>query len=280
MESETSEQREERRAGTGASSGETYLATLRSIAPNAECSLARLEDGGEGKFSSDRLAAYDAVFLTGAPLHVYQDTPEVRLQLAFMRSVFASGTPSFGSCAGLQIAVAAAGGKVRKRHGGPEMPFARRIVATARGRTHPLLAGRPEAWDALSIHADEVAHLPEEAILLASNSTSTVQAAEIRYLKGVFWGVQYHPELILSEVASALRRGIASLIRVGLAIDSASVEKYAQHLDALCAEPDRRDLAWQLGIDQQVVDVRLRQIELRNFIEYLVIPMMKLRLKI
>src|SRR5207237_1277083 len=83
----------------------------------------------------------DAVFLTGSPLHVYADTPEVRRQLAFMRAVFASGTPSFGSCAGLQLAVAAAGGRVRKMPEQMEAGIARRITPTPAGRHQPLLAG-------------------------------------------------------------------------------------------------------------------------------------------
>jgi hypothetical protein len=35
-------------------------------------------------------AIFDAVFPTGSPLHVYDDTPEVRRHLDFMRAVFAS----------------------------------------------------------------------------------------------------------------------------------------------------------------------------------------------
>ena len=127
-ESETPEQRERRRASVGRSSGETYLDTLRALAPDAACGLVRPAE--EGAEAPDRaaLAAYDAVFLTGSPLHVYRDTPAVRRQLAFMRDVFASGTPSFGSCAGLQVAAAAAGGAVRENRRGHEAAFARRIA--------------------------------------------------------------------------------------------------------------------------------------------------------
>ena len=61
-----------------------------------------------------RLEAYDAVFLTGSPLHVYVDTSEVRRHLDFMRAVVVSGTFSLGPCAGLQMAAVAAGGIVRE----------------------------------------------------------------------------------------------------------------------------------------------------------------------
>jgi len=271
-ESETPEERERRRDHVGRSSGETYLDTLRAIVPDAVCDLVRpAEEDGAGP-GPDALATYDGIFLTGSPLHVYEDTPEVRLQLAFMRDVFASGTPSFGSCAGLQVAVAAAGGTVRENRSGHEAAFARRIVPTEAGRDHPLLAGRPPAWDALAIHSDEVEHLPEGATLLAGNAVSPVQAAEIRVGEGVFWGVQYHPELPLDEVAGALRRQAAALVEDELAPDEATVEAYADLIDALHHEPDRRDLAWRLGLDRQVIDPALRQTELRNFIAHLVEP--------
>jgi GMP synthase (glutamine-hydrolysing) len=276
-ESETLEQRERRRASVGCSSGETYLNTLRALAPDAACDLVRPAEDGVQVPNRDALAAYDAVFLTGSPLHVYQDNPEVARQLAFMRTVFASGTPSFGSCAGLQVAVAAAGGAVRENRRGHEVAFARRIVATTAGRTHPLLTGRPAAWDAPAIHSDEVERLPERSVLLAGNGVSAVQAAEIRHLEGVFWGVQYHPELTLGEVAAALRRQVGDLVQEGLARDADAVEDYARRIEALHREPARRDLAWQLGLDEQVTDPRLRQSELQNFIEHLVRPTMEAR---
>ena len=271
-ESETEEERERRRASVGRSSGESYADALLEIAPDAACDLVRPVE--EGVTAPDRaaLTAYDAVFLTGSPLHVYENTPETRRQVAFMRDVFASGTPSFGSCAGLQVAAAAAGGTVRENARGHEAAFARRIVATEAGRGHPLLAGRPPTWDAPAIHTDEVERLPDGATLLAGNGVSAVQAAEIRHGDGVFWGVQYHPELPLDEIAGAMRRQAEDLVEQGLARDEAAVEDHAGRIEALHRDPGRRDLAWQLGLDEQVTDPALRQTELRNFIEHLVRP--------
>ena len=271
-ESETPNARERRRASVGRSSGETYMDTLRAIVPDAVCDLVRpAEEGGHAP-DRDGLEAYDAVFLTGSPLHVYVDTPEVRRQLDFMRAVFASGTPSFGSCAGLQVAAAAAGGSVRENRRGHEAMFARRITPTGAGLSHKLLAGRPAAYDAPAIHSDEVERLPEGATLLASNGVTEVQAAEIRHAGGIFWGVQYHPELPLDEIAGAARRQSDDLVEQGLARDRAAVDAYAGLVEALHREPGRRDLAWQLGLDQQVTDPALRQAELRNFIKYLAQP--------
>lgn len=271
-ESEPPEAREKRRDSVGRSSGETYVEMLGLIAPGATCHRIKPADADAALPSGENLGGYDAVFLSGSPLHLYEETPEVRRSLAFMNALFASGTPSFGSCAGLQLATVAAGGTVRQNRNGPEAGFARRITPTDAGRSHPLLRGRPAAYDAPSIHTDEVETLPDGAVLLASNRSTVVQAAEIRHDEGVFWGVQYHPEIGLDEVTGALRRQADSLVESGLARTRSEVEDQADLVEALHREPGRRDLAWRLGLDDQVTVDELRQAELRNFVALLAIP--------
>jgi GMP synthase (glutamine-hydrolysing) len=195
--------------------------------------------------------------------------PAVARQLSFMRAVFASGVPSFGSCAGLQIAVAAAGGRVRKMPERMEAGIARRISATSPGQAHPLLAGRPPSWDAAAIHGDEVAELPPSATLLASNAVTKVQAAEIRHDRGIFWGVQYHPELSLAEIAVALRVQAADVIAAGLADTAGDVEARADDLAALHRDPQSRSLRWRLGVDGELADEASRRREIGNFIDSL-----------
>jgi GMP synthase (glutamine-hydrolysing) len=271
-ESEPPQAREKRRRNVGRSSGETYESLLEHIAPGARITRVTPADDGGSAVPSRDLDGFDAVFLTGSPLHLYEDTPECRRIVGFMRAVFASGTPSFGSCAGLQVATVAAGGAVRAMGDRREAGFARRIFATEHGRSHPLLAGRPGAFDAPAIHTDEVAELPPGATLLASNATTRVQAAEIRYGPGVFWGVQYHPEISLFEVAAALRRQADDLVEHGLAPDGYKVEQHAARVQALHEAPDRRDLAWQLGLNEEVTVPQKRTAEIRNFVEHLVLP--------
>lgn len=271
-ESESLEEREKRRETAGRSSGEAYADTLKEIVPSASCGIIRPAEDGAASADRTGLEAYDGVFLTGSPLHVYSDSPAVRRQIDFVRAVFASGTPCFGSCAGLQVAVAAAGGTVGENRRGHEFAFARRITPTEAGRTHPLLAGRPASYDALTIHSDQVVQLPDCATHLASNGVAAIQAAEVRQGDGVFWGVQYHPELPLSDIATALRRQAADMVEQGVVPDEAAAEAYAGLIDALDEKPDRRDLAWRLGVDRQVTNPFLRQTELRNFILHLVEP--------
>jgi GMP synthase (glutamine-hydrolysing) len=271
-ESEPPEAREKRRESVGRSSGETFLKRLAELADSPHCDRIKPADKGSALPDAAEIERYDAVFLTGSPLHLYEDTPETRRQIEFMRAVFRSGTPSFGSCAGLQVAVTAAGGTVRAMGDRREAGFARRIFRQEAGRDHPLLRGRPPVFDAPAIHTDEVVELPDGGTLLASNGVTHVQAAEIRHDGGTFWGVQYHPEISLREVAAALRRQADDLVEHGVAQNEADVEAQAMLIEALHQDPSRRDLAWRLGLDDQVSDDAQRMTELRNFIVHLVLP--------
>jgi GMP synthase (glutamine-hydrolysing) len=267
-ESETPDERAARREHAGKSSGETYAATLTQMQPGCDITLVAPADDDARTFTPAELYRYDAIFLTGSPLHVYDDTPEVRRQLAFMARVFASGAPSFGSCAGLQVAVAAAGGSVRAMPKRMEAGIARRIAPTDAGRNHPLLDGRPPSWDAPAIHGDEVAELPATAVLLAGNAVSRVQAVEIRHDRGVFWGVQYHPELSLGEIAVALKRQADDLVAAGLADTTADVQNRSDQLTELHRSPDRIGLRWILGVDGEFAEEDRRRTELRNFLAH------------
>ena len=67
---------------------------------------------------------------------------------------------------------------------------------------------------------------------------------EIRHGSGVFWGVQYHPEIDLHEVSGALRRQSDELVGEGYASSPEALEKYASMVEALHQAPDCKDLAW------------------------------------
>jgi GMP synthase (glutamine-hydrolysing) len=184
-----------------------------------------------------------------------------------MRGIFASGTPAFGSCAGLQVAAAAAGGRVRSMPQRMEAGIARRITATDEGRGHPLLNGRPVAWDAPAIHGDEVAALPPGALLLATNGATRVQAAEIRFDRGVFWGVQYHPELSPGEIGAAIRRQAGDLVEAGLARSAGEIERQAEWFGRLDHDPGDGAARWHLGIGDDFAVADQRRCELRNFLQ-------------
>jgi GMP synthase (glutamine-hydrolysing) len=267
VDSETVDQKNERRESHGAASFETYSATLRTLDPDAViqtvCCLSADSD------SAIDVSDLDGVLFAGSPIQMHTGSPETRAAADFMTRVFSSGVPAFGSCAGLQIAAVAAGGRCKPREAGMQVGFARDIVATDAGRDHPLLQGRPQVWSAPSMHSSVVDLLPPGAICIAQSKATPIEAAEIRSGNGVFWGVQYHPELDLSDIAASIRRQSDDVMEQGLADSREAIETYARTLETLDRQPERLDLAWQIGVDEQVTEPRRRQVELVNFLRFL-----------
>ncbi|KLK91690.1 glutamine amidotransferase [Microvirga vignae] len=268
VEGNTRSAREAHKAAYGNMLSESYADVIQDIERTAVCDIAFPTDEGANLPDRAGLESYDGVVLTGSHLSIYDRTPEIMRQIDLMRAIYASGTPSFGSCWGLQVAAVAADGDVQKNPLGREVGFARRLRRTEDGRGHPLLEGRPDVYDAPAIHLDMVTALPEDAVVIATNPVSEVQAAEIRRDGGTFWGVQYHPEFSLAELAVIMRQRAELLIREGFCRTPEEVHAYAADLTTLDKEPTRFDLAWRHGVDAEVLDVNRRTREIRNFIEH------------
>jgi GMP synthase (glutamine-hydrolysing) len=252
----------------GATPAESYAAVLRAIAPDAIVDICTPADGEAA--TPQPLDAYDGVAITGSSLTIYRREIESMRQIDLVRELFARGIPMFGSCWGLQLASVAAGGEVALNPAGRELGFARKITLTAAGHDHPMHATRHAMFDAPAIHSDIVTRLPEGSIVTAYNAMSEVQAAEIRFGRGVCWGVQYHPEYGLNDVAAVIRRYGKILFAEGFFSDLAELENYAADLSTLAANERRRDIAWRLGFGDDIMKSSVRQTELSNWIASLV----------
>ena len=255
---------------TGATPAAAYAEILRGIAPEAQVELCTPADDGAELPAA--LESYDGVAITGSSLNIYRcDVGSLR-QIDFVRQIFALGVPMFGSCWGLQVAAVAAGGEVARNPRGREVAFARKIALTGAGRAHAMHARRAAIFDAPAIHGDEVIRLPETAVVTAANSVSAVQAAEIRFGKGVFWGVQFHPEYRLNEIAATVRRYGMKLVEEGFFVDLGELARYASALEDLHHDPARRDIAWRFGLGDEILDESRRVCEIANWINHLVLP--------
>jgi GMP synthase (glutamine-hydrolysing) len=267
------EVRERHQAGFGKTYSQSYADVLRALADEVQCDLCFPADAGANLPDGGGLAGYDGVAITGSALNVYQRGPAVARQLELTRAVFAAGVPFFGSCWGLQLASVAAGGQVIKNPLGREVGIARNIAKTELGRSHPLLFGRPSAFDAPCIHLDIVAVPPQNTQVLAANEWAAVQAAEIRLGdRVVFWGVQYHPEFSLTELSTILDRYQPTLIREGIFASASEVGAHCEALRALDRNPGDRTIAWRLGVQPEILNPVQRLSEIRNWLQLWVRP--------
>ncbi len=254
-------------AAGGHATGERYVQVLKSLRADIDCSIVHPAHAGTALPAGVALDTFDGVTWTGSALNVYHDQPEVRTQIELARAVFAAGVPQFGSCWGLQVAAVAAGGTVRANPRGRELGVARHIALSAAGACHPMFEGKRSPFDAIAVHMDEISALPPDAVVLAANDMSTVQAAEIRHLAGTFWGTQYHPEYDFSEIASVMQRYGRRLVEAGFFADMPTLMRCVGDLRSLHADPARTDIAWQYGISRELLDPQWRRLELRRWLE-------------
>jgi GMP synthase (glutamine-hydrolysing) len=262
--------REQQRAAGGAPTGEGYVRALQLLAPVA-CDIVRPADAEVSWPSGVGLADYDGVAITGSALNIYDGGAHIERQIELMRAVFASGVPCFGSCWGMQLAVTAAGGRVRANPLGREFGFARRIALNAAGRAHDMYRGKPAVFEAITVHRDDIETLPPGATPLA-DSDMGLQAIEMRQGRGVFWGVQYHPEYSYADIAATAKRYAPVLLTEGLFADRGELDGWVAEVQELERAPSDARLCWKHGLGPAMQDARAKLAELRNWLEWLVLP--------
>ena len=261
------------RAGFGLPSNFSLLAAaVRLHCPDIRCTPLNIADGEALPFGIT-LSDFDGVMFPGSPLHIYDPDPCVTRQIDFARAAFAAGVPIWDSCWGLQLAVVALGGSVRRNPLGRELPIARAITITEVGRAHRLLSSRPVIFDALCSHLDEIETLPPDSQVLAANEVSAIQAVVVQTPKrGSFHGTQYHPEHTLAVSAALMQMRAAELVEEGFATEPTKIVAIAEDYRAMDAEPTRRDLIWRYGIASEIMDPVRRTTEIGNWLRAVVVP--------
>ncbi|HZQ12386.1 MAG TPA: type 1 glutamine amidotransferase [Pseudolabrys sp.] len=259
-------------AAGGIPASKGYSDLLRELLPGAAVDICYPGDPAATLPVGEALEGYDGIAITGSALHIYHGGPEVTRQVELVREAMTTGTPLFGSCWGLQVITAAAGGSVRRNPNGREIGFGRGIRLTEAGRKHPMYVGKLDVFNAPTVHLDEVETVPEGTTVLATNAMSAVQSVEIRTNGSVAWAVQYHPEYPLRELAAIVRRIGTRLIGEGFFENENDVIGFAKDLDLLDRDPACKRLSWRHGISRNVLDKKLRVSEVANWIEYQVLP--------
>lgn len=249
-----------------------YRDMLIKYLPDAQYDVWLSSDNPDGAPTDNELKEYAAILWPGCNLTVYHDDIRSKCQLELAKRAYQLGIPGFGSCWGIQVAVYVAGGKVEAHPQGREMGVVRDIMITDEGLSHPMAEGKPRVFSHFVSHDDYITALPDCAVRIAGNAYSPVQAAAVEYLNGTFWAVQYHPEYDLHELARLIVAREPKLVKQGLFRGHDDLEEYVAKLEALAKEPDRKDLQWQLGINDTVLKDEIRQCDFINWLDKVVLP--------
>ena len=249
-----------------------YAGMLEKMLPNGKFEVIYPADADWLLPSQAELKEADGYVWTGSDQTVYKDTPEVSRQLELAQAIYQSGVAQFGSCWATQIAVVAAGGKARANPKGREWNIAKNIRLTEAGKKHPMYQGKPEVFDAFIMHLDEVSELSQGTELLATNDHTHVQSVAVKHLNGEFWAPQYHPEFNLKEMAGLVAARKEAITAEGFFDKPDDVLVLTDKLQALANDPSNQELRHELDIADDILDDDIRQLELSNWIKYLVIP--------
>jgi len=150
-----------------------------------------------GEFPEIHLDHYAAIIVGGSPFDV--STPSADkppLQIAIeegFQDLFADlmreDFPFLGCCSGNGLLGHYLGAPVSRKYAEPV--GAVEISLTEDGREDPLLEGLPDPFRVLTGHKEAVDVLPDEAVLLATNSQCPVQMFRVRQN---IYATQFHPE--------------------------------------------------------------------------------------
>jgi GMP synthase (glutamine-hydrolysing) len=151
----------------------------------------------------NNLAKYDGLIWGGSSLNIYNDTPEIRKQIEFMKECQKKVKNILAICWGMQVAVTAAGGEVKKADGS-HIGIANEIIINKDGLTHPLYKNKENKFNSPAFNFDEVKTLPKNAICLASNKINKVQSLYFKVNNTNVWGLQYHPEITYEKMISLI----------------------------------------------------------------------------
>ena len=200
------------------------------------------------------LKKYDGLIWGGSSLNIYNDCIEIRRQISFMKECFKNINKILAICWGMQVAVTAAGGEVKKANNGAHIGIANDIEINENGLKHPLYKSKNQKFNSPAFNFDEVVKLPDGAIHLASNKINKIQS--IHFNKGIseVWGLQYHPEITYNKMITLIKFRKEKLINNRKCFnDEAEIQNHIKFIEE--------------EIKRSVKDSRM--LELKNWLDYL-----------
>ena len=180
-----------------------------------------------------KLSTYDGLIWGGSSLNIYNDTSEIRRQIEFMRECQKNVKKILAICWGMQVAVTAAGGEVKKAENS-NIGIANAIKINDKGLSHPLYKDKDKIFNTPAFNFDEVVKIPDNGICLASNKINNVQSLYFEINETKVWGLQYHPEITYEKMISLIEFRKEKLVETRKAFKS--LEDIDNHIDFIKKE--------------------------------------------
>ena len=152
-----------------------------------------------------KLKKYDGLIWGGSSLNIYNDTPEIRRQITFMKECLKNIKKILAICWGMQVAVTASGGVVKKGVNGSHIGIANNIELNNDGLNSPFYKDKNKKFNTPAFNFDEVVTVPKDAICLASNKINKIQGLNFKTGVSEIYGLQYHPEITYRKMVDIIK---------------------------------------------------------------------------
>ena len=199
------------------------------------------------------LKKYNGLIWGGSSLNIYSNTIEIQKQIFFMKECFKIVKNILAICWGMQVAVTAAGGEVKKSSNGAHIGIANDIELNGNGTKHPLYKSKNQKFNSPAFNFDEIVTLPKNAVHLASNKINKFQSIEFKSGVSNIWALQYHPEITYDKMISLIEFRKDKLINFRKVFNNE--QEIAKHINFIKEE-------------NKVSNKNLRMIELKNWLEF------------
>ena len=200
------------------------------------------------------LKKYDGLIWGGSSLNIYNDTIEIRRQIEFMKECFKNIKRILAICWGMQVAVTAAGGEVKKSNNGVHIGIAQNISVNENGIKFPLYKNKKNIFNSPAFNFDEVATIPKDSTILASNKVNKVQSLNFETGISEIWGLQYHPEITYDKMVRLIKFRKDRLINVRKAFNNE--KEIEEHINLIKEE-------------NKISEKSSRLLELQNWLNYI-----------
>ena len=200
------------------------------------------------------LKKYDGLIWGGSSLNIYNDTIEIRRQIEFMKECFKNIKRILAICWGMQVAVTAAGGEVKKSNNGLHIGIAQNISVNENGIKFPLYKNKKNIFNSPAFNFDEVATIPKDSTILASNKVNKVQSLNFQTGISEIWGLQYHPEITYDKMIRLIKFRKDRLINVRKAFNNE--KEIEEHINLIKEE-------------NKISEKSSRLLELQNWLNYI-----------
>lgn len=151
------------------------------------------------------LKKYDGLIWGGSSLNIYNDTPEIRRQISFMKECFKNINKILAICWGMQVAVTASGGEVKKGVKGSHIGIANEVQLTDNGIKNYFYKDKSKKFNTPAFNFDEVVTVPQNAVHLAFNKINNIQSLNFKSGVSEIWGIQYHPEITYEKMIDIIK---------------------------------------------------------------------------